>query len=598
MILSNKYDVQKGVGTFQKLFGHFVYKITPDFNNVFVNSNGQILAKRHKLDLTQDSVYKTQFFNPLLSKAFQPYTESTKIILYDEDDNVIDETVCRPELNTDYASIICQQEPEKPIVKISVVIYEGPVVDTILMNDGTTTMQSTYNPQKPTDVVTKKYADDLIEDFTAATFPLKKFSIKQGPDLPVKRICYSNGHIYPTLSLREHNTIKRDLDCILTVDSFSISNEFIKEETRIGLVINGVRSNPELVTDVLAQKTPNWKVLDSENIFMKQVDSFFWKHRFQLTFNLNDFAYLFDHLNPYFDINIQIWDKYQIKNSEVVRFGIDERVVKINNPNISIDFISENFIKHKTVYVSGSRYFPKDPTKQYDLPVMVSIDNNFLAYYRDITNVILNVLDVNKKLITNYPLTINSHQPVTGKLEFQQDIKFTIQAKYLQVQVYNVFNQFLWEAFRELDTETDTSDESNRVTTPAGSITFPDVDYGETWQSNKPVRPWDMISRNGVYTHTDPQESAICFVTNPKRSYSHIHINIEHDGQMYIKSEGNTDWLNCQEVTTPFKSLKENNDSCGVNTGFYTFGRVVYKSPVFIRIIHATKVIFKGAYTE
>lgn len=112
---------------------------------------------------------------------------------------------------------------------------------------------------------------------------------------------------------------------------------------------------------------------------------------------------------------------------------------------------------------------------------------------------------------------------------------------------------------------------------------------------SNPVQEWDMILKKGVYT-SENENSALCFkIPSDGKHYSHIRIDVEHNGEMYIRSEGNTGWLNCQEYTEPFDKPDMNGEGCKLGEGnLYTFGKSVYNTPVYVRILNATEAKVKG----
>jgi hypothetical protein len=78
-----------------------------------------------------------------------------------------------------------------------------------------------------------------------------------------------------------------------------------------------------------------------------------------------------------------------------------------------------------------------------------------------------------------------------------------------------------------------------------------------------------------------------------RECYSHCLIDIEHDGEMYLKVEGKTGWLSCNQLEL-FKNPVKNGEGCFVNNNFYSFGKVIYKTPLFIRILKASFIKFNS----
>lgn len=588
--MSNKYDKYSGVPVPLKLYADVVYLTEPDVHGKFADKYGHVVASRQVLELTQDPVYKTQFRNDLLSQAFPPLTEKTEIIYYNEDGEV-PPLLCRPSLKPEYASIVCEIEPEKPLTKVSVVIYSGPTADDVLLKDGSVTMDKDYVPERDTDLVTKHYADDLVEDFTAAQHPLRDISIKQGNEL-MTRTYYKDNAEYPVVLFRTYSSRNPVEDVTLTVSGFAIENNFTTN-TCIAVVVNGVTNNVVKVVDILNAKTSNWRCTKSENIYGSVVDRLYWKNTYELTFNLKYIEAWFSADSPFIDIHVKLWDNIETRVSSTITVGIDEYISsKTASNDISIKYLEAVLDNYKTQYVSGERYFSPDPERIYTLPVTVEAQNTYLQYFRsDITGQ-LNLLNEGKQIVTSYELSSSSHLPTSGIQKYTQDIEFTVAIKYIQFLAFNIKNEPILESTIPLNTDTDNSDESNRVTTPSGSEITPARDYGKPWDSSKELNDYDMKLRNSVYYENSSNvPNAVCFVVEPKDCYSHINIDIEHDGKMYILSEGNTGWLDCQVRANPvFKKPVENEDGCLVNDNYFTFGKVMYDSRVFIRIIGAKQV--------
>ena len=218
MLKSNHYNLYTGIGEKLKLYKEKVYRLRPNVQNEFVDEKYNCIAKRLTVPLEQDAVYKTQFFNEMLACALQPLNNDTQFILYNVDGKIENPYKYLPTLSEDYASIICQIEPEKPFTEISIVIYCGPDINKILLSDGSVTMDADYVPTKDTDVITKEYADRLIENFTAFSYPLKHFTIKQGNVGPIGAYCFLDNSFYDkVLFIRNHNTILKVATGILIV---------------------------------------------------------------------------------------------------------------------------------------------------------------------------------------------------------------------------------------------------------------------------------------------------------------------------------------------------------------------------------------------
>lgn len=594
MLKSNHYNLYTGIGEKLKLYKEKVYRLRPNVQNEFVDEKYNCIAKRLTIPLEQDAVYKTQFFNEMLACALQPLNNDTQFILYNADGKVENPYKYLPTLSEDYASIICQIEPEKPFTEISIVIYCGPDINKILLSDGSVTMDADYVPTKDTDVITKEYADRLIENFTAFSYPLKHFTIKQGNVGPIGAYCFLDNSFYDkVLFIRNHNTMKRMDDCEITTDSFALPNTFTKN-VQIGLVVDGTTTHTARISEILDGTDPNWTLMNTDNVYTGTVDQIYWRNAYSLRFNLESFLSKYSASKPYMNIGIKVWDEEgHTRYSDIVVYGIDEYIESAKSL-AKIEFIDENFTKFKSKFVSGEGYFENDFDKVYELPITLTIENNFLQFFRLKNNLKLSVENDAGEETFACNLPIISHQPVTGTFKINTKIEFTLASKTIHLRAYNVKDELMYDETLTLNAVPDNSDESNRVTTPASSETYPSSDYGNPWDSKAPLQDWDMKLKEGEYT-SNTLQSAVCFVTKPKDCYSHINIDIDHDGDMYILSEGNTGWLNCQKTADAFKIPTNNGHGCKLNEGYFTFGKVNYKSKVFIRIIGATKVVFKSA---
>lgn len=599
--MQNKYDQYSGKGNALKLYEHKVYSITPK-NNIFIDETGKRLAERVTLKVTIDPIYKTQYHNDKLIYALLPLTESTKIYYYDIDGNEIDPLTCLPELNREYASIICKY-PITPIIdSVSVVLYTDDTLSKIFLNDGSTSMISSYNPTQDEDVTTKRYVDTLLESFASSSRAIKTFSITQNNQEPLKRYYYKDNKLYNILFLRTKDSHLQMPNCKIVIDSFAISRDYNEETTEIGISINEKLQYVNTFKNIISGNSSNWKLINSENIYgFLNISDVYQYNSYSCEFNLSNWETLFSPENPIITMKIKIQDSTSELSQESTEyiFGLEEYIgpTTIKESTVNFSYIEENLNKYKTKYSSGILYFSEDPTIEYSLPLTITIDNNYLQYFRSEYNTYLRVLNnTTGNIYKEYPLPINSHLPTSGTFTFNQKIEFTIENSTIVLSTYNVSDENVFNKTLSLELITDDSDESNRVTTPSALYQTPDTDYGETWNPKKEINEWDPIIRNNVYTSSN-KNSAICFVVlnDGLDCYSHINIDIDHDGEMYILSEGNTKWLDCQTLANPFKTPKKNLDGCKVNENYFTFGKVTYKSKVFIRILHATSIKFNSA---
>ena len=116
-----------------------------------------ILAHREDVPLTQDSVYKTQFINPVLSKALLPKTSNTTIRIYDADKKEINNIYNFFELDREHQSIVFKVEPSIKPAYCSVVIYDAEDITQVPLTNGRNTMDPDYTITEDKHIVTKDY---------------------------------------------------------------------------------------------------------------------------------------------------------------------------------------------------------------------------------------------------------------------------------------------------------------------------------------------------------------------------------------------------------------------------------------------------------
>lgn len=591
---NGKYNKKTGVGEAFKLYEQKVYEVTPDNFGYFYDEKENVIAQRMLLPLTVDSVFGTQFRNEKLRYAVKPLNEATKLIFY-ANGTKLNEYAFLPELSQEYASIICKVAPEIKPTHVSVVIYTGQSVDKVFLTDGSTTMDPGYTPTKPSDVVTKAYADDLIEDFTALGFPLRDLSITQNGRPPLKGFCYLDNAEYDVLLYRDFYTTASCEDCVLKVEPFAIANNYNKNTTRLALVVNQRTSHIAYVKDIINGNGDFWRLVSHTDIYTSSVDEFFWKNGYELTFNLSRLQYSFTPENPFIDLAVKLYDDDgNVKMSSTLRVGLDERISHAE-PEVSLEYVKETLDSYKTKWISGIAYFPHNFETVYDLPITLNVENKWLRFFRPAKSATIEILNAEQKATQFvYTLSPTTHIPTTGTFDFRQPVQFQVDARFLRFRSYNLEGDVVFEKVIALDIDSDFSDESNRVYTTDASQLSPNRDFGDPWDSTKKLEDWEPKLYHGKYTCNEIEKSAVCFAIDADDCYSHALIDIEHDGEMYVFSRGNTGWLNCQEIAKPFTIPKQHNDPCKMNEGFYTFGKVVYNSRVYVRIIKASHIKFNS----
>ena len=587
--MQGSFNPNSGVGSQFQLFAEDVYSIEPNILGEFRKDGKTLLAKREKLELARDSVYKTMFVNPEIRNSIKPLNENTKIILYDKDENEINSLTNLPELKPEYSAIIFQVEPVVKPAYISIVIYKGPTKEKVFLNDGSTTMDDEYIPIKPTDVVTKGYADDLIEDFTSSIYPIKTFEIYQNEKpLPVG-YSYTDNKKLEVIYIRDiyGNSTK---DCKLKVAPFAIPNNF-SDEVFISVYFNGYFSHKEKIRDILNGASSEWKCTDSENIYTGKVDTLFWKNTFELTFNPDEYFYYFNQEDPVAKIRVVIAESGMSSMSDEKEYGLDYYIEKAEK-EIEVTYREMDLEKERTKYLSGNSYFQPDWEKKYELPFDFSVVCSFLNFFRpeNFCNIQIKLKDDSLYDFDSFGSSL--HTP-KGKLNLNRVLVYDLNIKSFILNFYNLSQEFMFSEEVPLNVETDISEELYRVKTTDAEDQFPEAGYGGWWNPEAKVKDYDPILHNGVY-ESDSEKSAICFKFPCLDCYSHAMIDIEHDGEMYIKVEGRTNWLSAEEQLKLFGNPIKNGDGCLVNNNYYSFGKVIYKEPVFVRVLKASKVKFNG----
>ena len=254
----NNYDVLKGQGQKFQLFAEDVYSLIPQPDGSFYYGK-KLLAKREKLPLTRDGNFKTMFVNEELRNAIKPLNEYTQFILFDEKENIINNIQNLPSLNTEYSAIVFQVEPLIKPAFVSIVIYKGPTKESVLLKDGSVTMDSEYIPIKPTDVVTKAYADDLIEDLTSSIYPIKTFEVYQGGKDLIEGYSYTDNRKAKVIYLSDFYG-KKIPNITVKVEPFAIPNNY-SDDVLISLKVKDLFYFREKVADILKGKGKQiWKI--------------------------------------------------------------------------------------------------------------------------------------------------------------------------------------------------------------------------------------------------------------------------------------------------------------------------------------------------
>lgn len=563
---------------------HLVYSSTENSQNKFIYNNELVVAHREVIELTQDTLYKTQFYNEKLSKAIFPKTKSTLIRILDQDKNEINNIYNFFKLDREHSSLVFNIEPTRIPYYCSVVIYDLATSEDLLFRDGSNTMSSDYEPVEDKHVVTKDYLLHKINELKAGLYTLDNFYVLQNNQPLVEGICYKNNQTLPIIFIYNTEDVIN-----LSTKSFIIENNF-KEDVEIYINIHGQKLYKEKISNILEGTSIFWKLDSSRNIFSEKLSNIYWLNSYKLdiqpvVLEKNLVVYKED---PFLDIEIVIQDSTGKSYKYSKQFGIDKYIKEYNN-EISINYDELNLLNYKKKYVSGIAYLENKNTN-YELPVIWKFKNSNLYFYRPTTVAVLGTIENNQDK-DQVNLELSSHLPSSIETEYSDinKLKINIYTTALYIKLYNVKNELLYKQILNIDCSYSDDEETYRVHTPSSDTEYPEVNELTDWDSKKSTEIWDPILRKGYYL-SDEDNCALCFRIDPSDHYSHIVLDIEHEGKIYIKSDNNTGWLDCSNFVNPFKNPTSNKDGCKLGeNNIYTFGKVVYQSPVYIRIINSKK---------
>ena len=551
----------------------------------------EIIAVEKELELTQDPVFKTSFYNEELYNAILPRNAATSIKIYDNLKNEIKGVSYS--LERDYGAIVFAEEPLTPPVTCKAVIYCGPTADKVLATDGKNTMDEDYSPSEDQHVITKKYLENELNSLQAGLYSLSSLTITQnGNDLP-ELIKYADGERLKVIFL---NNKLGELS--ITTNPFIIEQTFSSFETYISLVIDGKTFCKEKVSDVMSGKSFYWQVVSTKNIFETDLDNMFWLNSYRLKIeDFRDLKYLLKEVstNPVVSLAVKI----SYKNREYAAtsiLGIDDYTGF--KSTTSLDWQDIDLLKLKTNYISGYPYLASK-TEEYSLKVNFHFNNPPLYYYRPSEFFEMGIVDENGVFVTQYREGLQgNHLPYLNPeyaetYDITKNIKIHADIKSIFLRVYDVTGKLVGETIKDIECPFSDGVELYRVSTPDASVENPDSSEFTWWDSKKSLEPFEPSLRSNGYILPDESQkdlSAIAFQLDPNGShYSHLDVDIEHNGKMFIRSVNNTSWLDCQERVEPFAIPTEFGDACKLGEGqSYTFGKVVYNTPVIVRIVGAT----------
>lgn len=570
------------------LLEEYCYNAATLSNDTFVYDN-KVIASVKELELTQDPKYKTAFYNESLYNAVIPRNSRTAIHLYDESGNEIKSAAFT--LGRDYGSIVFDREPSTIPVKCTAVIYKGIEADSVLATDGSNTMNEEYTPTKSQSVVTKGYLESEIDSLQAGLYTLNSLTIKQaGKPLP-ELLQYSTSEKLPVLFCT-------DTVGALTVqtNSFVIEHSWGEDETSIELVVDGTSFLNTKVKDVMDGKSPYWSLSTSKNVFETDYSNTYWLNSYILNLkNVSLLAYLVDikvaSPSVVLAVRVKCGSREYAASSTI---GIDKYSNAKENPIIS--WSDANLQTLKKHYVSGIRYF-ESKEDIYKLKVTFTHDNLFLHYYRPELFTEMGVI-YDGKYEKQIEEGLDSHIPNDTYTTYEHSVNIDLRVGVTGIyfKVFDALGNQIGCVTKDIDCSFNSGVEKYRVNTPSASNAMPDESSLTEWDSEKTLESFEPSLIDDTYVLLNKEDkdlSAICFKYEPsdKEHYSHIDVDVEHDGQMCIKSAKMTNWLDCQKYVQPFDTPTKFKDACKLGEGnSYTFGKVVYNTPVFIRIVGATSI--------
>lgn len=552
--------------------------------------NGRIIARRLEVELTQDSVYKTQFYSEKLSHAILPKTLNSEIYLYDINGDRLSGRYNMFELDREHSSILFNTEPITLPVKASAIIYEAEEGNDVLLTNGENTMAGDYIPTKDKHVVTKDFLDSKIDALKAGMNTLENFNITQGGKDLIRASCYVDNQKQDVILISASSK-----DVTIDVSPFICDRQFIKEETKISVKVGPIEIYAERLVDVIAGSSQFWKLTSTKNIFDEGINPMYWLNGYQVTFPSYMYLYSLQNVindNPVVEVVITVTDGNKTLAAKKL-VGLDEEI-KNYDGEVTIDWVEADLLNFKNVYVSGVPYLPATG-EDFALPVSFRFTNRNLRYFRpNIVAVIGTVVDGED--VVQKELELLSHEPYTIENTYgtNMNIKINDRTSHIFMELYNIAGTLISRTLKEIDCLSTKDEEKYRVNTPHSNMVAT-IEQMTDWDPKALPNQWDMILRNGIYT-SDDDHSALAFkIPTFGGHYSHINIDAEFDGKMQIMSSGNTAWLDCANLAQPFKIPSELNDPCKLGEGnTYTFGQVVYSTPVYVRFTKCTRVKING----
>ena len=547
-------------------------------DSYIIGPHGQV-GKRKTVNLTQDPVFKNQFYNEELNLVVRCKNEITAIVLRDENGKLL--PFVNYTVSPEYCSIIFEGEPKVKPATVEAVFYIGLTESSVLMNDGSTQMTDNYQPVKDKDIVTKDYVEKLVGN-KAGLFPIE-FSIVQDEKLLPELIYYQDNRKYPVIITKPGSIVK------ITTNEFIVDNTMTNPY--ISIKFGDIELFKESLSIVLSGTSLWWKCIKSKNISQDEnLNVLYWKNMFEIEFDAGQ-------LSAYVDIvkqdtlTLQV-ATYNSKITASMPFGLDKYI----NPNDIIDsctYRPTDLATVKTHWVSGEAYVDESnlPAK---LPIRITTKSPYHYFRPEVVGCFYWYSSTESIHPTEE--FANGYQElklVTSLVDSNPVFEDTIVIdEYVIVTNCDAIAVKLNTAFGESQTlhfpislTTSGDDELERVEGPLPNVFSPELADLKPWDSTKPLLPTDLKKLNGAYYGQQGQ----LYVKVEGKDFSHIELDAIYDGEVLVKVAGETGWLATTAFVNPFTTPKINFEQCKLkeegSTKIFTFGKVSYSGTVYLRFM-------------
>lgn len=543
-----------------RMFEDLVYNGTLRYHTIY--SGETAVGHIERIPLVQDSHYKTQFYNEKLRGAVLPKNFQTALKLFTEEGVEIPNPTNLFSLRPELGSIVFEVEP------------------TTLPKYCECTIYDLYTAQ---DVFLKKDLDKALEInldvIKASLHSFNSFTIKQDGLELNKLICNANNKYGDVILVKDNSVLS-----ILT-NPFLISPNANLRETYIEIDWGDLTLYRERLSDICNGGGVKWSLVSSKDIYETGKDKVYLYNAYRLeirTSELNSFVGLVGKTPENLTIKVGDSSNFQKVSKEV---GLDYLSRVSFEPSISYNIT--NYTSLRTDWVSGKSYFPNTEDK-YTFPITIGLKNNAYSYYRFpyFNYGIKNKED--KEEVKQFTFTSLGRGE---ELSLNLEVEISKDTQALFVKTFDVLGEEIDSYSLEIDCTPAPSLEEYRVTTPGPNIEFPAKEDITAWNPIKRLEDFEPKYWDGEYT-CESEENALAFEFDTDVHYSHIDLDIETDGKVYIRSKNNTGWLDTSKPVDVFMNPISNGRGCKASEGSYSFGRVNYIGPIWVRVLnaHSTKL--------